>query len=84
MGRECRTYGEEEEEESYMIVVGKPEGKRPLGKRRCEWEENSKMGLREIGRSGMDWIHLAQDRDQCRALVNMVMKFRVPLNVVNS
>jgi hypothetical protein len=58
--------------------VGKPEGKRPLGIPRRRWEDNIKMDLREIGCGGMDWIDLAQDRDQWRALVNTVMNPRVP------
>jgi hypothetical protein len=59
------------------VLVGKPEGKRPLGRPRHRWEDNMKMYLREIGWRGMDWIDVAQDRDQCRALVNMVMNLRV-------
>jgi hypothetical protein len=58
--------------------VGKPEGKRPLGRHRCRWEDNMRMDLREIGWDGMDWIDLAQDRDQRRALVNAVMNLRIP------
>jgi hypothetical protein len=58
--------------------VGKPEGKRPLGRPRCRWVDNIKIDLRETGWDGMDWIDLAQDRDQWRALVNMVMNLRVP------
>jgi hypothetical protein len=58
--------------------VGKPEGKRPLGRPRRRWVDNIKMDLREIRGDGMDWIDLAQDRDQWRALVNMVMNLRVP------
>jgi hypothetical protein len=58
--------------------VGKPEGKRPLGRSRCKWVEGIKMDLREIESDGMDWIGLAQDRDQWRSLVNMVMNLRVP------
>jgi transposase len=54
-----------------------PEGKRPLGRPRCRWVENIKMGLREVGWDGMDWIDLAHDRDQRMALVNMVMNLRV-------
>jgi hypothetical protein len=57
--------------------VGKPKGKRPLGRPRCRWEDNFRMDLRETGWGGMDWIDLAQDRDQWRALVNMVMNLRV-------
>jgi hypothetical protein len=63
---------------AYRILVGKPEGNRPLRIPRRRWVENIKMDLREIGWDGMDWIHLAEDRDQWRALVNMVMSLRVP------
>jgi hypothetical protein len=62
----------------HRILVGKPEGKRPLGRPRRRWEDNIKMDLREIGWGGMDRIDLAQDRDQWRALVNTVMNLRVP------
>jgi len=58
--------------------VGKPEGRRPLGRPRHRWEENMKMDLQEVGCGGMDWIELAQDRDRWRTLVNAVMKLRVP------
>jgi len=58
--------------------VGKPEGKRPLGRPRRRWEENIKMDLQKVGCRVMDWIELAQDRDRWRALVNAVMNFRVP------
>jgi hypothetical protein len=58
--------------------VGKPEGKRPLGRPRRRWVDNIKMDLRVIGWAGMDWIELAQDRDQWRALVNTVMNLQVP------
>jgi hypothetical protein len=60
--------------------VGKPEGKKPLGRPRRRWVANIKMDLREIGWNGMDWIYLAQDRDQCKTLVNTVMNLRVPKN----
>jgi hypothetical protein len=63
---------------AYRILVEKPEGKRPLGRPRRRWEDNINMDLREIGWGGINWIHLAQDRDQWRALVNMVMNIRVP------
>jgi hypothetical protein len=62
----------------YRILVGKPEGKTPLRRPRRRWVDNVKMDLREIGWGGMDWIHLAQDRDQSRPLVSTVMKLRVP------
>jgi hypothetical protein len=55
-----------------MISVGKPEGKRPLGRPRCRWVYNIKMDFREIGWGGMDWIDLAQDRDQWRTLVKFL------------
>ena len=58
--------------------MGKPEGKRPLGRPRRRWEDNIKMDLQEVGRVGGDWIELAQDRDRRRALVSTVMNFRVP------
>jgi hypothetical protein len=60
-----------------MILGGKPDGKRPLGRPRCKWVDNIKMDLREIGWGGMDWIDLAQDRDQWRALVNRIMNLWV-------
>jgi hypothetical protein len=63
---------------AYRIVVGKPEGKRPLGRPRHRWVDIIKMDLREIGWDDMDWIVLAQDRDQWRALLNTVMILRVP------
>ena len=58
--------------------MGKPEGKRPLGRHRCRWEDNIKMDLQEVGCGGMDWIKLVQDRNRWRALVNVVMNIRVP------
>jgi hypothetical protein len=63
---------------AYRILVGKPAGKRPLGRPRRRWVDNIKMDLRGIGWDGMDWIDLAQDRDQWRILVNMVMNLQVP------
>jgi hypothetical protein len=58
--------------------VGKPEGKRPSGRPRCRLVDNIKMDLGEIGLDGMDWIDLAQDRDQWRALMNTAMNLQVP------
>jgi hypothetical protein len=63
---------------AFRILVGKPEGKRPLGRPRLRWIDNIKIVLREIGWDGVDWIDLGQDRDQWRALVNTVMNLRVP------
>jgi hypothetical protein len=63
---------------AYRILVGNPEGKRPLGRPRRRWVDSIKMYLREIGWDGMDWMDLAQDRDQWRALVNAVMNPQVP------
>ena len=62
----------------YRALVGKPEGKRPLGGHRRKWEDNIKMVIQEVGCGGMDWIELAQDRYRWRALVNAVMNLRVP------
>jgi hypothetical protein len=62
----------------YRILVGIPEGKRPLGRPRCRWEDNIKADLREIGWGSMDWIDLAQVRNQWRALANTVMNLWVP------
>jgi hypothetical protein len=63
---------------AYRVLVGKPEGKRPLGRLRRRWVDNIKMDLREVGWDGMDWIYLTRDRDRWRALVNAVMNLRVP------
>jgi hypothetical protein len=67
-----------EKRNAYRILVGNPEGKRPLGRPRRRWVDNIKMGLREIGWDGGDWIDLTQDRDQWRTLVKAVMNLRVP------
>jgi hypothetical protein len=61
----------------YRVLVGKPEGKRPLERPRRRWEDGIKMDLMEIGWGGVEWIHLAQDRDSWRAVVNAVMNLRV-------
>jgi hypothetical protein len=63
---------------AYKVLVGKPEGKRPTERPRRTWEDKINVDIREIEWGGMDWIHLAQDRDQCGALVNTVINFRVP------
>jgi hypothetical protein len=76
MGRACRTNGEKRNE--CRILVGKPEEKRPLGRPRRRWVDNIKIDLRETGWDGMDWINLAEDRNQWRALVNTVMDLGVP------
>jgi hypothetical protein len=67
-----------EEKGVCRVLVGKPEGKRPLGRPRHRWEDNIRMALQEVGCGGMDWIRLAQDRDRWRALVNAVMNLWVP------
>jgi hypothetical protein len=74
--RACITNGEKKNE--CRILVGNPEGKSPLGRPKRTCVDNIKMDLREIGRGGMNWIDLAQDRDYWMALVNTVMNFRVP------
>jgi hypothetical protein len=67
-----------EKRHMYRLLVGKPEGKRPLGRPRRRWMDNIKMDLLEIGLNAVDWIGLAQDRYRWRALVNSVMNLRVP------
>ena len=62
----------------YRVLVGKPEGKKPLGRPWGKWEDKIKMDLQEVGRGGEDWIDLAQDRDRWRALANAVRNLRVP------
>ena len=57
--------------------MGKPEGRRPLGRPRHRWEDNIKIDIQDVGSEGMDWIDLAQERDKCRALVNAVKNIRV-------
>jgi len=74
MRGECSAFGGEERR--ILGFVGKPEGKRPLGRPRRRWEDNIKMDLQEVGCGGMDWIELTQGRNRCGALVNAVMNLR--------
>jgi hypothetical protein len=76
MGGACNTNGEKRN--SYRLLVGKPEGRRSLGRLRRRWLDNIRMHLVEVGWGDVDWIGLAQDRDRWRALVNSVLNFRVP------
>jgi hypothetical protein len=76
MGRVCSTNGAKRT--THRILVGKPEGKRPLGRPRRRWVNNIKMDIRELGWGGMAWIDLVQDRDKWRALLNTVLNLRVP------
>ena len=62
----------------YRVLVGKPKGKKPFGKPRRRWEDNIKMDLQELGGGCGDWMELAQDREMWRAVVSIVMNFRVP------
>jgi hypothetical protein len=66
-----------EERGAYRILVGRPEGRRPLGRPRRRWEDNIKMDIREVGCGGMNWIELTQDRDRWQAVVNAVMNLRL-------
>ena len=75
MGGACSTYGERG---IYRDLVGKSEGKRPLGRPRCRWEDNIKMYLQKLGCGGMEWIELAHITDRWLALVNAVMNIPVP------
>jgi hypothetical protein len=63
---------------AYKILVSKPEGKRPLRRPRHRWEDDIRMDLREVGWEGVDWMHMSQDRDQWRVLLNTVINFQVP------
>jgi hypothetical protein len=76
MNSACSAYGGRRG--IYRVLVGKPEGKRPLGIPRHRWEYDIKMDLKEVGCGGMEWIELAQDRDMWRTLVNVVMTVRLP------
>jgi hypothetical protein len=76
MGGACSTNGEKRD--AYRLLVGKPEGKRPLGRVRRRWLDNIRMDLVEVGWGDVDWIRLAQNRDRWRALVNSVLNRRVP------
>ena len=72
-----------EEKGVYKVLLGKPEGRRPLGRPRRRWVDNNRMDLQEMGCGYMDWIGLAQDRDRWRTLVSAVMNLRVPCNAGN-
>ena len=76
MGGACAHMGEGRG--VHRVLVGKPEGKGPLGRPRCRWEDHIKMDLQEVGGGCGDWIELAQDRDRWQALVNTVRNLRVP------
>ena len=76
MGMACGAYGEDKG--AHRVLVGKPEGKKTLGRPRRRWEDNIKMDLREVAGGRGDWTELAQDRDGWRALVGTVRNFRVP------
>ena len=82
-GGACSAYGGDSRG-VYRILVGKPEGRRQLGRSRSRREDNIKMDLQEVGCGGVIWIGLAQDRDRSQALVNTVMNLRVPQNTRNS
>jgi hypothetical protein len=76
MGGACSVYGEERW--VHRVLVGKSEGKRPLGRPRPRWEENFQMDVEDVGGGGVDWMEFAQDRDRWRALVSTVKNLRVP------
>ena len=80
---ECFVARMGEERGAYRVLVGKPEGKRPLGRPRRRWVDNIIMDLQEVGCGYVDWIGLAQDRDRWRTLVSAVLNLRVPLNAGN-
>ena len=81
MGWACGTYGWEER--AYRVLVGKLEGRRPLGRPRHRWVDNIRMDLQEVGCGYMEWIGLAQDRDRWRTLVSAVMNHRVPWKYIS-
>jgi hypothetical protein len=81
LDKACST--NKEKRNAYRILVGKPERKRPLRRPRSRWVDIIKTNLEEIEWDGMDWVDLARDRDQWRALVNTAMNLRVPLNAGN-
>jgi len=76
MGGACSTYGVRNG--VYRVLVGKPEGKSPIGRSRHRWDYNIKMYIQEVGCGSIDWIERAQDRDGWRALVNAIMNLLVP------
>jgi hypothetical protein len=76
MGGRCSTNGEKRN--AYRLLVGKPEGKRPLGRPRRRWVDNIKMDLGKVGWGDVDWIGLAKDRNRWRAVVNSVLNLRFP------
>jgi hypothetical protein len=78
MGGPCSTNGEKRN--AYRLLVGKQEGKRPLGRPIHRWVDNIRIDLREVGWGDVDWIGLAKDRNRWRALVNSVLNLRVPRN----
>jgi hypothetical protein len=76
MDAPCSTNGEKRN--TYRLLVGKPQGKRPLERPRCRWVDNIRMDLEEVGWGDVDWIGLAKDRNRWRALSNSVLNLRVP------
>jgi hypothetical protein len=78
IGGTCSTNGREENFIFYFILFGKAEGKRPLGRLTRRWEDNIRMGVREIGWKPVKMIHLVQDKDQWRDILNTIMNLRVP------